>query len=120
MAPDILYPQKKQDQLSKVYQTAKREKILSFSTKEDINTYQVSEPVQILSDPVMPYLQGKNQGAQQTQKETGNTAVKSIHAKEYINLKARWNAFPTIVVNPEDKLEFYEGEEVTKISLSVI
>ncbi|MCI9083081.1 MAG: InlB B-repeat-containing protein [Lachnospiraceae bacterium] len=117
MAPDILYTQKRQDQLSKVYQTAKREKILSFSTKEDINTYQVSEPVQILSDPVMPYLQGKNQRAQQTKKETGNTAVKSIHAKEYINLKARWNAFPTIVVNPEDKLEFYEGEEVTKDKL---
>lgn len=36
------------------------------------------------------------------------------HAAEYINLLAKWDAFPTIVVTPGDKLEFYEGEEVTK------
>lgn len=42
------------------------------------------------------------------------TSSGGTHAAEYINLLAKWDAFPTIVVTPGDKLEFYEGEDVTK------
>ncbi len=112
LSPDVLYLQKKHDQVSKIYETANVKKILSLSTKEDINTYQVSEPVQVLSDVDLLQLEEKDRGLQKE-----NAISKSTHAKEFINLQARWNAFPTITVNPEDKLEFYEGEEVTKEEL---
>lgn len=36
---------------------------------------------------------------------------------EYINFKAQWNSFPTIVVTPGNSMEFYEGEEVAKADL---
>lgn len=84
MTPAVLYLEKQQEQSSHVYQMAKAENALSSSTREDIRTYQ----------PV--------------------SAKKAAHAAEYINLLAKWDAFPTIVVTPGEKLEFYEGEEVTK------
>lgn len=49
--------------------------------------------------------------------QTVGTVLNGVHASEYINFLANWNAFPTIVVTPGNSLEFYEGEEVTKKEL---
>lgn len=84
-----LFAEKEQKELAKVYQIAQSKSAISDHTADDSNTYQ-KFPAVASGEP---------------------------RAKEYINLRAKWDSFPTITVTPGDKLEFYEGEEVTKADL---
>lgn len=84
-----LFAEKEQKELAMVYQTAQSKSAISDHTADDRYTYQ-KFPAAAPGEP---------------------------HAKEYINLRAKWDSFPTIIVTPGDKLEFYEGEEVTKADL---
>ncbi len=114
------HEEKEQKKMTQVYNIAKGEGALSDHTTEDISTYQGAEPVRVLLD-------ANGTGTYQASRGTRGSweaalqaaaAPKESHAKEYINLAAKWNAFPTIAVTPGEKLEFYEGEDVTKEDLT--
>lgn len=85
MGKNALFREKQQEQASVIYHMAEQSGAVLSHTAEEIGTYQVIEPVS-----------------------------PKAHSPEYINFQAKWDAFPTIVVTPGDKLEFYEGEKVTK------
>lgn len=113
------YSEKQQEEMTRIYNTADSEGAISDRTTEDLSTYQTAEPVRVL-----PGLDGigefqTSQGAQGTWEGALQAAAapKEGHAREYINLAAKWNAFPTIAVTPGEKLEFFEGENVTKEDL---
>lgn len=107
------YNEKDQRPAAKVYGEAKKKGALSDRTTEDISTYQEAEPIRAVSG--ITGLAGTERGAQAW--EVYATASGKGHAKEYINLTAKWDACPTIVVTPGENMEFYEGEEVTKEKL---
>ena len=114
------YSEKQQEKMTRIYNTADSGDAISDHTTEDISTYQKAEPVRVL-----PGLDGMgtyqaSRGAQGSWEDALQAAAArgESHAKEYINLAAKWNAFPTITVTPGDKLEFYEGEDVTKEDLT--
>lgn len=113
------YAEKEQKKMTQVYNVAAGEEAISDHTTEDLSTYQGAEPVRVL-----PGLDGigafqTSRGEQGTWEEVLQTtaAPKESHAGEYINLAAKWNAFPTITVTPGERLEFFEGEDVTKEDL---
>ena len=85
MGQNVLFRDKQQEQASAVYRMAEQAGAVLSHTAEEISTYQIIGP-----------------------------ASSKVHSPEYINFLAIWDAFPTIVVTPGDKLEFYEGEKVTK------
>lgn len=105
------YQEKQQEQASEVYNTADQLGAISDRTTEDISTYQNAEPILVNGSLTTLNLRGTRQPWEAFPLAAG---ISQNHASEYINLKAKWNAYPTIVVTPGDKLEFYEGEEVTK------
>ncbi len=90
--PTISYQEEANIQVSHIYGMAKKSQLISSQTLEDIHTYQVLPSFFVLEKDL-------------------------FHAQDYINLQAKWNAFPTIVVTPGEKMEFYEGEEVSKEDL---
>ncbi len=92
-----LYQPKEQREMAGIYGKAKEEKSISFSPLEPYKNYDMI---------------GLSAG-------TGNMPGQGsgMLVAEYINFMAEWDAFPTIVLNPEDKMEFYEGEYVTKEDL---
>lgn len=106
------YTEKQQNYVSEVYNTAERKNAISHRTTEDINTYQTAAPISVVPGLNILNLQGDARVAQGSAADAFK--AKGAHAAEYINFQAKWNAFPTIAVNPGDKLEFFEGEEVTK------
>lgn len=109
-----LHQEKQQKGTRKVYFEAKEVGAISDHTTEDISTYQTAEPIHVL-----PGLPGSGRSAQGTWEGTVRAAAQGgAHAKEYINLTPKWDACPTITVAPGEKLEFYEGEEVTKEGLT--
>lgn len=114
------FKEKEQKKMTEVYKTANLEGAISEHTTEDLSTYHGAEPVLVLPGlngmgtyQILRSAQGTWEGALQPA-----SALKESHAREYINLAAKWNAFPTITVKPGDKLEFYEGEDVTKEDLT--
>ena len=109
------YQEKQLENMSSFYTRAKRQGMISQQTSEAIHSYEIVKPTQI-SGSVFPSdnaVSKKNDGAAGLQERDSSGELNS----EYINLRAKWNEFPTIVVTPGDKLEFYEGEEVTKDDL---
>lgn len=116
----INYKEKEQKRATKTYREAQETGAISDRTTEDISTYQGAEPIHVLPGlggtgtfQTTRGVQGTWEGAMQAA-----AAPKESHAREYINLAAKWNAFPTITVTPGDRLEFYEGEDVTKEDLT--
>lgn len=109
------YDEKDQRWVTKIYETAKGSGAISDHTTEDISTYQEAEPVRVMPGFDAEGLAGTDRGAQAW--EAYAAASRKAHAGEYINLLAKWDACPTIVVTPGEKMEFYEGEEVTKEKL---
>lgn len=110
---DSAIKEKHQEYESKVYEEAKRVGATSDRTTEDISTYQTAEPIQVL-----PGLPGNGRSVQGTWEGNVRAAAPGkAHAAEYINLTPKWDSYPTITVTPGKKLEFYEGEEVTKEDL---
>lgn len=116
----IDYKEKEQKLTSQTYREAQETGAISDRTTEDLSTYQGADPIHVL-----PGLDGTGtfqttRGAQATWEGAMQAAAapKESHAREYINLAAKWNAFPTITVTPGDKLEFFEGEDVTKEDLT--
>lgn len=110
---DSAIKEKHQEYESKVYEEAKRVGAISDRTTEDISTYQTAEPIRALLG-----LPGNGRAMQGSWEGSIRAAApEKAHAKEYINLTPKWDAYPTITVTPGKKLEFYEGEEVTKEDL---
>lgn len=109
-----VYDETKQIATAEVYLEAQRTEGVSDRTTEDISTYRIAEPIRVL-----PGLPGNARAAQGIWGGAVRTAPsEKAHAMEYINLKAKWDSCPTIAVTPGEKLEFYEGEEVTKEELT--
>lgn len=99
-----------------LYWEAENKNILSDSTTESAISYLSVKPIAVAGS-----LLSKSQNRQGQNEEPGEKEVLaaevSQHASGYINLTANWNAYPTIVVTPGEKLEFYEGEDVSKDDL---
>lgn len=114
MDKEYTYTERQQEAMAAVFAKAEHGGAVSDCTTEDIGTYQTAEPIRVL-----PGLPG-NARAAKGYWETAVLAVdsKKTHAVEYINLIAKWDSCPTITVTPGEKLEFYEGEEVTKENLT--
>lgn len=110
------YDEKDQRPAVEVYETAKEKGAILNRTTEDISTYQEAEPVRAV--PGITGFAGTDRGAQGIWEAYAAAAPGKAHAKEYINLLAKWDACPTIVVTPGERMEFYEGEEVTKEKLT--
>lgn len=109
-----VYAEKKQKGTAEIYLEAERTEGISDHTMEDIGTYQSAEPIR-----VFPGLPGNARAAQGDWESAVMTVdSQKTHAMEYINLIAKWDSCPTITVTPGEKLEFYEGEEVTKEDLT--
>ncbi len=107
------YAEKEQRNAREVYEKAEEVGAISDRTTEDISTYQAAEPIQVL-----PGLPGNGRAAQELWEGNIRAAAQGrAHAKEYINFTPKWDSYPTITVTPGKKLEFYEGEEVTKEDL---
>ncbi len=109
------FAEKDQYPETEVYKRAENEGAISDHTTEDISTYQEAEPIRVMPGFGTMSLAGTERGAQAW--EAYAAVSGKAHAEEYINLKAKWDACPTIVVTPGEKMEFYEGEEVTKEKL---
>lgn len=108
------YTEKEQRNACEVYESAEGVGAISDRTTEDISSYQAAEPIHVL-----PGLPGSGRSAQGTWEGNVRVAAQGgAHAKEYINLTPKWDAYPTITLAPGEKLEFYEGEEVTKEGLT--
>ena len=116
-----LFKEKAINQTSQIYKIAENEGVLSNQTTEDIFTYQKADPLCCNNTILAQNLYGSSTTAQHKLSSTTTIQAAGLsnnaHATEYINLEAKWNAFPTIVVVPGDKLEYYEGEKVTKTDL---
>lgn len=111
------FKEKDQRPTAGVYEIARTSKAILDRTTEDISTYQEAEPIRVVPGFGTAGLAGTDRSTQAWESYAA-TAPGKAHAKEYINLLAKWDACPTIVVTPGDKLEFYEGEEVTKEKLT--
>lgn len=114
MDKENTYTEKQQEGAVSVYAKAKHIGAVSDRTTEDIDTYQITEPIRVL-----PGFAGDVRAAQ----GSWDGAVKvpdspQTHAIDFINLMAKWDSCPTITVTPGEKLEFYEGEEVAKEDLT--
>ena len=96
-AEDFLCQPKEQRGVASIYGQAKRRKAISSAPLEPFKNYTM------FRFPI-----GTGSGLGQGFPEL---------VTEYINFMAEWNAYPTIVLNPENKMEFYEGEEVGKEDL---
>lgn len=122
---------KEQEQVRLLYKEALEQGVLSDSTSELPTVYQPVKPIipagnfpefdQRQRDLLATVVQAADAGTFQVggrQKDLFLTTVQAadtrLHASGYINLTAKWNAYPTIVVTPGEKMEFYEGEKVTK------
>ncbi|EOT24206.1 hypothetical protein C805_02418 [Eubacterium sp. 14-2] len=88
------YQEHQQDFAAYIYREAEEVHGVSDKPLEPAATYQPVEPV---------LTAGNRQAASES---------------PYVNFRAEWNAFPTIVVTPGSSLEFYEGEDVKKEDLT--
>lgn len=106
------YSEKQQKYAYELYDKAHQKGGVSDRTIEDIRTYQITEPDRsILGTDVI----NLDEAARRTEGTFKEPFINGeVHAVEYINFQAKWDAFPTIVADPEKKLEFFEGEKVTK------
>lgn len=102
--------------VSLLYIEGEKEKILSDMTTESAASYLSVKPIaaagSLLEESQNQQVQIREQGEKEVQ-----TVRADKHASNYLNLSAKWSAYPTIVVTPGEKLEFYEGEDVTKEEL---
>ncbi len=104
------FSEKQQEKMAAIYTKAEHIGAVSDRTTEDIGAYQAAEPIY-----VFPGLAGSVRAAQRDWESAVWAAdSRKTHAHEYINLLAKWDSCPTITVTPGEKMEFYEGEEVTK------
>ncbi len=92
----LLHPQE-QKGMACFYALAQKEEAVSNILPEAMGNYQV----------VFFFGSSANQRQEHAQ----------VATTEYVNLRAEWDAFPTIVQKPGNKMEFYEGEEVGKEDL---
>ncbi len=112
------YSENQQAQAVEVYETADSVGAISYNTAEKIDSYQMSEPLLAFPAQDQKALTQMSRTISGAGKQSMDLAAfKNSQTAEYINLRAIWNAFPTIVVTPGEKLEFYEGEEVSKEAL---
>ncbi len=112
------YSENQKEQTAEVYETANKAGAVSYNTADNIHSYQKSEPFPVFPGLDIPVLSAMPRTTGGNGKESMDPVVSmSSHSAEYINFQAIWNAFPTIVVTPGEKLEFYEGEEVAKEKL---
>ena len=115
---DKSFQEMEQKFASRVYKEAESVGVISNRTTEDLQTYQLAEPAFVTVGLSGTRLSGVERARQGIGTDSVRTIAKSqSHAAEYLNFAAKWNAYPTIVVTPGKKLEFYEGEEVTKEKL---
>ncbi|NBH15271.1 hypothetical protein D3Z36_14060 [Lachnospiraceae bacterium] len=112
MNQENIYSEKQEEHAYAIYDAAKLGGGISGNTIEDISTYESEEPVRRNSASQVINLHETVRGNQEAEKKA--LIEGGVHTVEYINFQAKWDACPTIVVNPEEKLEFFEGEEVTK------
>lgn len=118
MSDEYFYAEKDQHKVADIYLNADEKKVVSTKPTEDISTYQEAVPILILPQIEVMGLSEDNRAVQAGIKEySADAAVKKANAKEYVNLRARWDSCPTIVVAPGERMEFYEGEEVSKEKL---
>lgn len=108
------YREKQKEWETVIYRVAKKKKIITDHTAEGIQTYEVTKPISDFSGLAKTSIEAERI-LKENSKATGKPS--SVHATEYINFKAKWDSCPTIVVTPGEKMEFYEGEEVTKEKL---
>ena len=114
------YQEKQQEWETDIYTSAKKTGGIAYSTLENLTTYQVAEPTYAFPgiNVNKPFEAEKTESEQGIYADRrGIDAKAKNHSEEYLNIAAKWNACPTIVVIPGKKLEFYEGEEVTKEKL---
>lgn len=118
MSDESQFTAKDQRKMASIYLNASEKKVIATGTTEDIGTYEEAYPICILPGAgVMDasLSNGTLPGVREVQPKYA--APQSSHANEYINLRAKWDSCPTIVVTPGEKMEFYEGEKVTKEKL---
>ena len=92
-----IYKLPSKGEMIEIYEQAKMKNAISKVPVEPLETYHISSP----------YVDTRPAFHQ----------VSPLLVTEYINFMAEWDAFPTIVQKPGDKMEFYEGEEVSKEAL---
>lgn len=113
MISGVIYQEKDKSYVLDIYNMAKNKGVILDHTVEDMRTYRKVEPIDVKDEFYnLPAVIEEKQSSKAGQKDGINGLT-----SEYINLLAMWNASPTIVVTPEDSLEFYEGEDVTKEDL---
>ncbi len=118
MGDEDVFVEKVQRKMMDVYQRACEKGVVSTKTTEDIKTYQGAQSINII--PILEAMRScRNIRARQAivKGHSMDTAAEKVTAKEYINLRARWDSCPTIVVAPGERMEFYEGEKVSKEKL---
>lgn len=113
-----VFVEKDRRKMMDIYLRAGEKGIVSTKTTEDIRSYQEAKPIGMIPTIEEMGLFRDIRAAQAIVKERsiGSSAEKAT-AKEYINLRARWDSCPTIVVAPGKRMEFYEGEKVSKEKL---
>ncbi len=102
--------------VSVLYREAEREKILSDRTTESATSYLSVSPITVIGSIFLENQNRQGQVKEQEEREVLSAGA-GKHASSYLNLSAKWSAYPTIVVTPGEKLEFYEGEDVSKEDL---
>lgn len=110
---EYTFAEKQQEKMTAVFAKAEHIGTIADRTTEDIGTYQAAEPIRVL--PGLPGSVGEARGNWEGAVLAADSS--QAHAMEYINLLANWDSCPTITVTPGEKMEFYEGEEVTKETL---
>lgn len=92
-----LYKVPSESEMREIYGQAKMKKAITGMPIEALGTYETSSPY--------------------ADTRPASHQVSPLLATEFVNLMAEWDAFPTIVQKPGEKMEFYEGEEVSKEAL---
>lgn len=118
LSDGYVFVEKDRRKMMDIYLGAGGKGVVSAKTAEAIRTYQEAEPIGIIPTlEAMGLCKGIRAGQAIVKEHSMDTAAEKAIKKEYINLRARWDSCPTIVVAPGERMEFYEGEKVSKEKL---